>query len=347
MRIVRFRRILAVLAAGLIAAGCTTGGPTARGTTSTSTTTVVSPTPTTLPTVLTSVTPSGWVPVEYGDAQVSVPADWEIGYDVGCPMATAPGEIFVGITGRATCYAGAGVPYVVVGSLPRSSPSSSPPKHTINGITVWGRTYSDGYGEYDVPELGVQITLHGKIALAVLATLTRSPATAAVAAGPAPSVPKSWRWVTAGSVRFAVPAGWPTSRTDVEGPGCGRQGIVAPSDMVVLDSDTYSAVAISCPPPLIRRPVPQMPTDGVVVDLHPQARFWPPSSVLGRCLHLHGVTACLYDRTPTATNDQMAELDLLLVQVTVPGVAGRELLEVGLAGNGTVARTVLYSLAAA
>lgn len=96
-----------------------------------------------------------------------------------------------------------------------------------------------------------------------------------------------------------------------------------------------------------RRPLPPTPTDGIVVDLHPQPRFWPPSSVLGRCLHFHGVTACLYDRTPTAANDQTAELDMLLVHVTVQGHPGHELLEIGLAGNGTVARTILYSLTGA
>ena len=92
----------------------------------------------------------------------------------------------------------------------------------------------------------------------------------------------------------------------------------------------------------------QVPTDGVVVDLHPSSTAgWPPSTKLGSCLHLHGLTACIYDRTPTTASDQMAELDILFVQVTVPGHSGYELLEIGLGGNGTGARAILYSLRAA
>lgn len=351
MRIVQLRRALALAALALLATACTTGGPAAKGQTTSDSRPRPTATTTTLPAVLTRATPAGWVPVDCGDAQVSVPADWEIGYDVGCPMAAAPGEIFVGVTGNATCYAGAGVgvPYVIVSRLlsPSSSLTHAPPERTINGVEAWGRVGPSGSGYYDVPDLGVQITLHRRQALAVLATLTRSPATVAVAAGPAPAVPKSWKRVTGGSVRFAVPASWSTATTNVEGPGCGQPNVVVRNDVVVLDSDTYSADAISCPYIPSRRPSPPAPADGLVVNLHPQARFWPPTSVLGRCLHFHGVTACLYDRTPTVTNDQMAELDMLFVQVTVPGHSGHDLLEIGLAGNGTVARTILYSLTAA
>lgn len=117
-----------------------------------------------------------------------------------------------------------------------------------------------------------------------------------------------------------------------------------PDSTVVLDSDRYfgpdQALGCVLPAPTAGR---FAPTEGVEVDLHPQSG-WPPSTKLGTCLHLGGLTACLYGRTPTTPSDQMAELDILFVRVTVPGHAGHELLEIGLAGNGIVARTVLYSL---
>lgn len=250
MRTVQLRRALALAALAMLATACTSGGLAAKGPTTSDSRPRPTVTTTTLPAVLASATPAGWVPVDYGDAQVSVPADWEIGYDVGCPMAAAPGEIFVGITPSATwCPGGTGSPYVIVSPLvpPSSMLTHAPPEKTINGVEAWGRVGPNGSGYYNVPDLGVQITLHGRQALAVLATLTRSPAIVALAAGPATAVPRSWKWVTGGSVRFAVPASWSTATSNVEGPGCGRQNIVAPKNTVVLDSDAYSGATISCP----------------------------------------------------------------------------------------------------
>ena len=44
-------------------------------------------------------TPAGWVPVDYGDAQVSVPTDWNVTLD-GCIAPNAPGTIMLQPPGR-------------------------------------------------------------------------------------------------------------------------------------------------------------------------------------------------------------------------------------------------------
>ena len=130
--------------------------------------------------------------------------------------------------------------------------------------------------------------------------------------------------------------------------GCGQQiGLLGFADpKVVLDTDRFSAWDVSCntDEPL-RRPEP--PQTGVIIDLHPRPSFaWPPGpAVLGPCLPLHGLTACPYERS-SAVNAKVAELDLLFVKVSVPGHPA-EMVEIGLAGDGTVARTILYSLRAA
>jgi hypothetical protein len=84
---VRLRALLLVVMA-LDLSACTSS-PTVSPTT---TTTVPKP----LPAVDLSATPTGWVPVAYGDVQVSVPADWWVFvHDCMTVGASMPGVIFV------------------------------------------------------------------------------------------------------------------------------------------------------------------------------------------------------------------------------------------------------------
>ena len=47
-----------------------------------------------LPAIDLSTTTTGWVPVAFGDAQVSVPATWWVLYN-SCPTGSPPGEVLV------------------------------------------------------------------------------------------------------------------------------------------------------------------------------------------------------------------------------------------------------------
>jgi hypothetical protein len=67
----------------------------------------------------------------------------------------------------------------------------------INRITVC----NPGAGNYPVPALGVTIQVVGAESAAILHTLTYSPRAVALAAGPAPAVPASWRWIVPGTQR--------------------------------------------------------------------------------------------------------------------------------------------------
>lgn len=186
------RRVMVTLAASLVVAGCTSGGSAAKGTTGTPTAKPTTTT-TTPPTVLTSVTPPGWVPVEYGDAQVSVPADWKVLYDASCPLGGPPGTLFVGRAPKAIC------PSVPI-SLAERAPSVSlqvltnvwdhsdlRPTH-VNGLPV------EQVGTnpiFLVPSLGVVVSGSGgsgrAVATEVVDTLTTSP-------GPSLSPPVLRRW---------------------------------------------------------------------------------------------------------------------------------------------------------
>jgi hypothetical protein len=324
-----YHRGPALVAVVLLATACTSGGQAIKGTT----TTTKGGTPTTtstLPTVLTSVT---------------VPANWNVGYDVDCPENRGPGAIYLGFSNGSCLTNGSGrFPEVAIAPL-QMPPSTAPAPHitTINDIVVWSFASSDGLGSYLVLGLGVELTLEGPGAAGIIKTLTYSPAVAVLAQGAAPAVPSSWKRVTGGDVEAAVPGAWNTVASDVEGPVCGAVAQVE-SDTVVLDSDALFGprMVLAC---LNRRSTASRfaPADGLEIDLHPQPG-WPPSAALGRCLDLQGVTACPYLRT--SANDRIAEPDVLFVKVTVPGHAS-EMLEIGLAGNGMVARTILYSLQAA
>jgi hypothetical protein len=49
-----------------------------------------------LPSVDLSATPAGWIPVAFGNAQISVPAAWWVLYNSSpCPTGSPPGEVFV------------------------------------------------------------------------------------------------------------------------------------------------------------------------------------------------------------------------------------------------------------
>ena len=48
-----------------------------------------------LPAVDLSATRAGWVPVAFGNAQISVPSTWWVLYHVGCPTGSPPGEVLV------------------------------------------------------------------------------------------------------------------------------------------------------------------------------------------------------------------------------------------------------------
>lgn len=253
---------LALLCAGLLGAACTSGGTASKGTT------------TSPPAVVTDATPAGWIPVDFGDAQLSVPADWHVAYDAGCVPPAPPGVLYVGSSGYDHCpaFAAAVSPVVLLEPLPvqSSSPATAAPSRMINGIDVRGQMEHDGYGIYAVPSLGVDVIVRGRQGLPVLATLTRSPATVALARGPAPMVPGSWTRIIGGDVSFAVPASWTTMNGSIDGENCGFDPSLYPPDNVLIEPGGAAPAACGIAPPL---PPPIPPADGVIVNLQPRPTF--------------------------------------------------------------------------
>jgi hypothetical protein len=295
-----------------------------------------------LPAVDLSATPAGWVPVAFGNAQISVPAAWWVLYDSPpCPTGSPTGEVFVNPPpGAFACPLEiAPGPSTTVSFGPPRSPLSTVLGHpeVINGIFVY--PYPTGpQSSYLVPSLGVEITVDGPLGQRVLHTLTWSPRSVVFASGSSPVVPSSWQQVTFAGLRFSAPENWPVNRTQVT-PGlgaiCGEQGVAFSDTTVTLSTDARPLLRPPCP---LIRPTPQQPENGVQVDSGLRTEPTVTLSLSAHCLVLHGLTAC------PATSPAYS---ILVLRINVPGRDKPVFVSIGLAGNGMVARTILYSLRAA
>ena len=305
-------------------------------------TTTVPTTAKALPAVDLSATPAGWVPVAFGNAQLSVPAAWWVLYDSPpCPTGSPTGEVFVNPPpGAFACPLEiAPGPSTTVSFGPPRSPLSTVLGHpeVINGISVY--PYPTGPPRsYLVPSLGVEITVDGPLGQRVLHTLTWSPRSVVFASGSSPVVPSSWQQVTFAGLRFSAPENWPVNRTQVT-PGlgaiCGEQGVAFSDTTVTLSTDARPLLRPPCP---LIRPTPQQPENGVQVDSGLRTEPTVTLSLSAHCLVLHGLTAC------PATSPAYS---ILVLRINVPGRDKPVFVSIGLAGNGMVARTILYSLRAA
>ncbi len=295
-----------------------------------------------LPAVDFSATPAGWVPVAFGNAQISVPATWWVLYNSPpCATGSPAGEMFVEPEpGVFHCPAETGPgPSTTVRFGPPTSPQSTVLGHpaVINNIFVY--PYPTGpQSSYLVPSLGVEITVDGPLGQRVLHTLTWSPRSVVLARGSSLAIASSWQQVTFAGLRFSAPANWPVNRTQVT-PGlgaiCGEQGVAFWNTTVTVSTDARPLLRPPCP---LIRPTPQQPENGVQVDSGLRTEPTVTLSLSAHCLVLHGLTAC------PATSPAYS---ILVLRVNVPGRDKPEFVSIGLAGNGVVARTILGSLRAA
>jgi hypothetical protein len=175
-----------------------------------------------------AATPRGWVPVAYGDAQISVPASWVIGVGA-CNTAPGGGTLWLDQGESQTPACPGSTVFILSGK------ASHPLKHSsLNGVTVYW-TSADAYV---APSLQVTVNGHGPLAGRVIRTLSFSPQAVALAPGPAPAIPSSWHRVSFSGLTVAVPVAWPEQRTSSVG-GCGPRNAALPSpDAVILDSGT-------------------------------------------------------------------------------------------------------------
>jgi hypothetical protein len=350
MSAVRKLGAVAVVVVALVLAACTS--PEALVPTTTRVPVPSKP----LPAVDLSATPVGWIPVAYGDAQVSVPPDFPIAYPgQGFPckgaLASGRGGLLVDAPPGFTlhCLVERHPTMVFLVSIRKRLSVAFVRKSTmLNGVRVYRLLTAVTYAGYYAASLGVEVIAQGPLAKRILATLTRSPRTMALASGSTPAVPPDWKTLTYHGLSFAAPARWPVTRTSYNygvGDPCNTPGVDFFNEgvgggEVVLSTDRFLA-GFSCS--ARRNPGPVYPGDGVEVDagsktLSELAAEGLHLAFSKHCLDLHGLAAC------PAT---LPAYSILVLKVTVPGHKQPVYVSIGLAGNGMVARTILYSLRAA
>jgi hypothetical protein len=299
------------------------------------------------PAVDTSLTPPGWVPVDYDDAQLSAPPSWPVtAGGVDCAGSVQDviglGPARLEPTSNRFCLIGSQAATIAkLAQIPKQYAHEAPT--ILNGIEVFQGPSRDGSLSYFVPSLNVSLAAWGNLGRSVINTLTYSPRYIGLRAGTV--TPESWKRVSADGVTFAVPGTWTASHSDIYGPGCDLSGLAYRTGAVVLDSDRRLE-ASSCPDMaanvggLFSEVAP-----GVVVDESPSAmEFQPFSAPSGQCLSerragFSEIAACPFG-SPSA--------DVLYVSVTNEesgGAAPREfVIELGLGANGQVGQTILHSL---
>jgi hypothetical protein len=321
-----------------------TRSPEGRNTT----TTVPKP----LPVVDLSATPAGWVPVTFGDAQVSVPPGFPVAYPGQtsfCKGASAsgPGGLLVDIPPGETvhCAVERHPTMVYWASVPL--PSSVAFEHIqkksilLNGVRVHRIPTAVTYFGYYAPSLGVQVIAQGPLAKRILGTLTRSPRSVALASGPAPAVPSSWQRLRFQGLAFAAPGKWPVLYTLSDYPFgwiCGA-GTLNHGPLPVVNLSYDKSLATMCWEEQSQLLTPQSPQDGLQIDSGPRTLSLDPvkPSFSEHCLSMHDLTVC------PATSPAYS---VLVLKVTVSGRTQPVIVSIGLAGNGMIARTILHSLRA-
>lgn len=307
-----------------------------------------------------SATQIGWVQIDFGDAQISVPTAWWVTYNGGACGTTPPGLLVVHSPSYpAWC---GNISYAEGTKKPAAPPSlvtlnpeigSYPvlltPPLLINGISVYVVRSSDpSTAIYLAPRLKVVITTSGPAGLQVLDTLAPSPRVAVLAATRRPPAsPTSWRWHSFEGIRFATPPAWPVLRTSVAY-ACGTTSVALGGrllvrgtkkqtiepDRPVVDLDTDGSVYTgSCP----FDEQEYAPGNGVDIDSGSALVPTPSPSYFGltRSIKRNGLAVYVSPAEP---------FDILHLLVVVPGRAMPLGVSIGLAGNGMVARTILYSL---
>jgi hypothetical protein len=286
-----------------------------------------------------ALTPPGWTPLTYRDAQISVPSSWVVQGPLGsiCGATTHGGVLFgrryrparlggcrlsAGLVPATTVYVSA-IPY-------RPAPVLT---ERINGIPVGSLPSARGSVSYAVPSLGVEVTAVGPMADQVIATLTRSPRAVALAPGRSFAVPSGWRWHHFGGITFAAPGAWRVHRTSSWG-NCFSHPVRSGALTLSTATEFGCHGGLASLTGLARD---WAPVDGMAVgagrvaaDAATPGKYW-------RCVRVHGVRACI----PHEGSSIGAYLELIM---KLPGRHVPTVIDIGLAGTGATTRTILDSI---
>jgi hypothetical protein len=210
--------------------------------------------------------------------------------------------------------------------------TTNEPWTTINGIRVYEKALLGPISGtvYSAPSLGAELMASGPGAGRVIRSLAPSVRDVVLEGGKAAARTGLWRSVSFAGLDFAVPAGWPVSRTAYAF-GCAPTDIAFSAPAVTLDTDTDTA-RLPCPYIF----PPRMGTNGVQID---QGSLGAPNAVTqsGPLLLVNGLRVHVDDAYPFGS---------LVVEVDLPHQAMPVRVTIGL-GTASTAGAVLRSVTAA
>ncbi|HEV8065323.1 MAG TPA: hypothetical protein VGP46_10850 [Acidimicrobiales bacterium] len=289
----------------------------------------------------TSLTPPGWVAVDWDDVQVSVPPGWSLNDPCESP------DINFGPPHPLECP-GARQSLASVEVGPITAVVNRWLRYSINGLRVlepWA-TSAPGYqstGLFVIPALHVQVSFsairasqaESNVLYRLVRTITYSPRDALFSDGAPPGPASTWRAVSFEGLSLRVPP------ADADGEYDTDDYPLLPCTNVVfglpsgLDEDTDTQEVI---PACVMMEPPTAKTfeyaePGVFIDARVSAGDGAAGKP-GGCLLLNKLDVCPYS----------APYDVLYLKVSGGSLRHALLVRIGLSGNGLAARQILYSM---
>jgi len=299
----------------------------------------------------------GRLELAFGEVELSIEPDWTVSYDEAAPELNCPTQptlVLVTFTSpspgnapRPECGGGPATT-TVVAWYPAVARLGRAPLKSVNGIEVEGPVPRGRWSEYSLPAEHYVFYAEGPEATAIVRTISYSARASLAHLTSAPPAPKTWKHVTADGLRFAVPASWPVSQRSGQ-LGCefGAPLWDVPGAAVIYHGRQSSRGGCSGYFGSLSGPAfdeyPQFWGDGVVVSspaVEPlgTSALWGIAPQSDVCSHAHGLMIC-----PAAGDNTLYGPALFTVER--PGSQQVVGLTVGLAGDGSVARTIIGSFA--
>ncbi|MGN6791380.1 MAG: hypothetical protein ACTHJW_03220, partial [Streptosporangiaceae bacterium] len=198
----------------------------------------------------------------------------------------------------------------------------------INGVPILGvRPTAKGLSSFLAPTLHVLVSVKGPLANEVLETLTRSPLSVVLAPGWHFPVPHSWRWHDFGGIRFAAPGDWALMR---DGHYACPFGL---SPNVVILVPAQNRIMPRCGI-VVATAAAESAHFGITVTTGPGVGGG--TAQFDGCALRNGMRQC-YSAPPLRGG-------VLDVAVFAPGRHRVTFVDIGLAGDGVTARTIVDSI---